>query len=113
MKTTTAHIVPTRTKTTVRVTANNGHPPNNNPRTSITHEQHPVKATPTNTPLAPPTQICSGDNYEKCVKNQAAKPAFGGAVVYIVFGIYGIKRTFSPSHVIPQDDNLVSEYYVP
>ena len=113
VRTTSAHrptptpvIRPTTSKhrtTTTTTTTRGGH----TQHTSSTTKQ---TDTPTSTPPPLPS-ICGGSNYEKCIDNQAKKPAFGGgAIVYVVFGISGIKRTFSPSHVIPQDNDLVRIY---
>lgn len=115
--TSSSHIKPTSTAAAVRPTTSSHRtttttytePPTGNTHhhQSTTHGQQKT-TTPTATP---PPQVCSGKSYQGCVNNQAEQPAFGGgAVVYVVFGISGIERTFSPSHVIPQD-NLVRTHY--
>ena len=117
ISTTTQHIKPTTTTTTT--TSRSTHstsstrytkptqPTRSSTTTSSSH--HKTTSGPTATPATLPPSKCSGDNYDQCINNQADKPAFSGsAVVYVVFGISGIIRTFSPSHVITQENNLVS-----
>ena len=116
ISTTIHHIKPTTTTTTTsqstHSTSSTRHtrptqPTQSSTTTSSLH--HKTTSGPTATPATLPPSKCSGDNYDNCIKNQADKPAFSGsAVVYVVFGITGITRTFSPSHVIAQENNLVS-----
>jgi len=117
---TTHHVKPTTTTTTTTTSTHSTSStrytrPTQPTRSSTTTSSsyHKTMSGPTATPVTLPPSKCSGENYDKCVNNQADKPAFSGsAVVYVVFGISGIIRTFSPSHVIAQENNLVSEVTV-
>jgi len=117
ISTTIHHIKPTTTTTTTtsqstHSTSSTRHTRPTQPTRSSTttsNSLHKTTSGPTATPATLPPSKCSGDNYENCINNKADKPAFSGsAVVYVVFGISGITRTFSPSHVIAQENNLVS-----
>lgn len=115
-KTTSAHSRPSSTSV-VKPTATSHHTathPTQPPTEPPTDHTHHTTATTngqhkTTTPTAtPPPQYC---DYNKCTPAQ--KPAFGGgAIVYVVFGISGIERTYSPSHVIAEDNNLVRTHHV-
>lgn len=115
VKTTSSHVRPTSTAavkptpTSHHTTTGHTQPPTEPPtdhthQTTATNGQHKT-TTPAPTP---PPQYC---DYNKCTPAQ--KPAFGGgAIVYVVFGISSIERTYSPSHVIAEDNNLVRAHCV-